>query len=46
MSVIRPQKLGIIAGPGSEYFTRKIVNHLHDLYDKRNTEMIDALSQK
>ena len=46
MSIIRPQKLGIIAGPGSEYFTRKIVNHLHDLYDQRNEKMIDALSQK
>ena len=46
MSIIRPQKLGIIAGPGSEYFTKKIVNHLHDLYDARNEKMIDALSQK
>lgn len=46
MSIIRPQKLGIIAGPGSEFFTKKIVNQLHDLYYKRNELLVDNQAQR
>lgn len=46
MSIVKPQKLGVIAGPGSEYFTRKIVGHLHDLYDERNEKLVSSLSSR
>ena len=35
MSIVKPHKLGIITGPGSEYLSGKIVKHLRSLYIER-----------
>ncbi|MFA6934969.1 MAG: ribose-phosphate diphosphokinase [Sphaerochaetaceae bacterium] len=46
MSIIRPHKLGIIAGPGSEYLTGKILKHLKSHYLKRYSELSKNLTKR
>ncbi len=46
MSIIKPHKLGIIAGPGSEFFTGKVVKHLRRLYVDRYAKVNDALTKR
>lgn len=46
MSIIKPHKLGIIAGPGSEYFTGKVIKHLRRLYIDRYDKLSQALSKR
>lgn len=46
MSILKPHKLGIIAGPGSEYFTGKVVKHLRRLYIDRYQKVSDALTKR
>lgn len=46
MSIIKPHKLGVIAGPGSEYFTGKVVKHLRRLYIDRYDKLSDALTKR
>ena len=46
MSIIKPHKLGVIAGPGSEYFTGKVVKHLRRLYIDRYEKVSDALTRR
>ena len=46
MSIIKPHKLGVIAGPGSEYFTGKVVKHLRRLYIDRYEKVSKALSKR
>ena len=46
MSIIKPHKLGIIAGPGSEYFTGKVVKHLRRLYIDRYEKLSEALTRR
>ncbi len=46
MSIIKPHKLGIIAGPGSEYFTGKVVKHLRRLYKERFIKLSSALAKR
>jgi len=46
MSIIKPHKLGVIAGPGSEYFTGKVVKHLRRLYVERYEKLSAALAKR
>ncbi len=46
MSIIRPHKLGVITGPGSEYLSKKILGHLYRLYEKRHYKLSQALATK
>ena len=46
MSIIKPHKLGVIAGPGSEYFTGKVVKHLRRLYIDRYEKISEALTKR
>ena len=46
MSIIKPHKLGIIAGPGSEYFTGRVVRHLRRLYIDRYHKLSEALTKR
>lgn len=46
MSIIRPHKLGVITGPGSEYLSKKILGHLYRLYEKRHFKLSEALAFK
>ena len=46
MSIIKPHKLGIIAGPGSEYFTGRVVKHLRRLYIDRYAKLSEALTKR
>ena len=46
MSIIKPHKLGIIAGPGSEYFTGRVVKHLRRLYIDRYQKVSEALTKR
>ncbi len=46
MSIIKPHKLGVIAGPGSEYFTGKVVKHLRRLYIDRYEKLSRALEKR
>ena len=46
MSIVKPHKLGIIAGPGSEYFTGKVVKHLRKLYLDRYQKLSAALVKR
>ena len=46
MSIIKPHKLGVIAGPGSEYFTGKVVKHLRRLYIDRYEKLSEALTKR
>jgi ribose-phosphate pyrophosphokinase len=46
MSIVKPHKLGIIAGPGSEYFAGKVVRHLRRLYLDRYQKLSAALVKR
>ncbi len=46
MSIIKPHKLGIIAGPGTEYFTSKVVKHLRRIYYERYVKISEALTKR
>ena len=46
MSIIKPHKLGIISGPGSEYFTGKVIKHLRRLYIDRYAKLSAALVKR
>jgi ribose-phosphate pyrophosphokinase len=46
MSIVKPHKLGIIAGPGSEFFTGKVVKHLRWLYLDRYQKLSAALVKR
>lgn len=46
MSIIKPHKLGVIAGPGSEYFTGRVVKHLRRLYIDRYNKLSEALTKR
>lgn len=46
MSIIKPHKLGIISGPGSEYFTGKVIKHLRRLYIDRYNKLSQALTKR
>ncbi len=41
MSIIKPHKMGIITGPGSEYLAGKVVKHLRILYMERYKKLAD-----
>ncbi len=43
MSIIKPHKLGIIMGPGSEYLAGKVVKHLRSLYIERYNKLAKNL---
>ena len=46
MSIIKPHKLGIISGPGSEYFSGKVVKHLRRLYLERYNKLSSAMAKR
>ena len=46
MSIIRPQKLLLLSGPGSEYFTSKIVKGLTSLYAERYKKLTESIMWK
>jgi len=46
MSIIKPHRLGVIAGPGTEYFTGKVVKHLRRLYIDRYEKVSKALTER
>ena len=46
MSIVKPHKLGIIAGPGSEYFTGKVIRHLRRLYLDRYQKLSASLVKR
>ncbi len=46
MSIVKPHKLGIIAGPGSEYFAGKVVKHLRRLYLDRYQKLSASLAKR
>jgi ribose-phosphate pyrophosphokinase len=46
MSIVKPNKLGVIAGPGAEPFTAKILKHLRQLYTKRYKKLSSALAKR
>ncbi|AEC02267.1 ribose-phosphate diphosphokinase [Parasphaerochaeta coccoides] len=46
MSIIKPHKLGIIAGPGTEYLTGKVMRHLRRLYVERYKKVSSVLARR
>lgn len=46
MSILKPHNLGIISGPGSEYFAGKVVKHLKRLYTDRYEKVSSALTKR
>ena len=46
MSIVKPHKLGIITGPGSEYLSGKIVKHLKGLYIERYHKLSKNLAYR
>ena len=46
MSIVKPHKLGIITGPGSEYLSGKIVKHLRSLYIERYHKLSKNLAYR
>ena len=46
MSIVKPHKLGIITGPGSEYLSGKIVKHLRGLYIERYHKLSKNLAYR
>ena len=46
MSIIKPHKLGIIMGPGSEYLAGKVVKHLRSLYIERYNKLSKNLANR
>jgi ribose-phosphate pyrophosphokinase len=46
MSIIKPHKLGIITGPGSEYLAGKVLKHLRRLYQERYVKLSKNLAER
>lgn len=46
MSIIKPHKLGVITGPGSEYLAGKVVKHLRSLYIERYNKLSKNLAYR
>ena len=46
MSIIKPHKLGIITGPGSEYLAGKVLKHLRRLYQERFVKLSKNLAER
>lgn len=46
MSIIKPHKMGIITGPGSEYLAGKVVKHLRHIYAERYKKVSKNLSAR
>ncbi len=46
MSIVKPHKLGIITGPGSEYLSGKILKHLRGLYIERYHKLSKNLAYR
>lgn len=46
MSIVKPHKLGIITGPGSEYLSGKVVTHLRSLYIERFKKLSKNLAYR
>lgn len=46
MSIVKPQKLGILAGPGSEFFTSRVLKHLRRLYLDRYNKLSASLVKR
>lgn len=46
MSIIKPHKMGIITGPGSEYLAGKVVKHLRVLYMERYKKLAKNLADR
>ncbi len=46
MSIVKPNKLGIISGPGTEYFTANVLRHLRKLYTIRYKKLSSALAKR
>lgn len=46
MSIIKPHKMGIITGPGSEYLAGKVVKHLRHIYAERYRKVSKNLSAR
>jgi len=46
MSIIKPHRLGIITGPGSEYLAGKVVKHLRRLYLERYKKLSKNLATR
>ncbi len=46
MSIIKPHKMGIITGPGSEYLAGKVVKHLRHIYAERYRKVSKNLAAR
>ena len=46
MSIVKPHKLGIITGPGSEYLSGKVITHLKGLYVERYHKLSKNLAYR
>ncbi len=46
MSIVKPNKLGVIAGPGADPFANKVLRHLRQLYTKRYKKLSTALMKR
>ncbi|MCR4676109.1 MAG: ribose-phosphate diphosphokinase [Sphaerochaetaceae bacterium] len=46
MSIIKPHKMGIITGPGTEYLAGKVVKHLRHIYAERYKKVAKNLSAR
>lgn len=46
MSIVKPHKLGVISGPGSEYLTGKVVKHLRSLYIERYKKLAKNMAAR
>lgn len=46
MSIIKPHKLGIIVGPGSEYLGGKVTKYLRSLYIERYNKLSKNLAER
>ncbi len=46
MSIVKPNKLGVISGPGTEAFTSLVLKHLRKLYTIRYKKLSSALSKR
>lgn len=46
MSIVKPHKLGVVGGPGSEYLTRKIVKHIKRQYVERYEKLSANLAKR
>ncbi len=46
MSIIKPHKLGVIMGPGTEYLSGKVIKHLRELYMERYQKLSRNLANR